>query len=176
MRNKSAPPRVRGSPAALGEDVHAVCVLVSHASSEVRYAVAFCLGGRDEALASQTLERLSRDEDADSRNWATFGLGTLSKADTPALRDALLERLADDADVRAEAMRGLALRRDLRVARAILNELQGPDVSDLAIEAAPPRSVARGEAPGRTRSSCGRGMPTDCGLTARCPRRPPVGS
>jgi HEAT repeat protein len=118
-------------------DLHTICALVSHASPEVRYAVAFCLGGRDDELAIQTLERLSRDEDADVRNWATFGLGTLSKADTPALRDALLERLADDdADVRGEAMRGLALRRDVRAARAILDELQRPEVSDLAIEAA----------------------------------------
>ena len=33
-------------------------------------------------------------------------------------------------------MRGLALRRDVRAARAILDELQRPQVSDLAIEAA----------------------------------------
>jgi len=118
-------------------DLHTICALVSHASSEVRHAVAFCLGGRDDDLAIQTLERLSRDVDPDVRNWATFGLGTLSKADTPALRDALVERLVDDdADVRGEAMRGLALRRDLRAARAILDELQRPDGSDLAIEAA----------------------------------------
>jgi HEAT repeat protein len=92
---------------------------------------------RDEELARQTLVRLSKDDDAHVRDWATFALGTLSSADTPEVREALVERLSDgDADVRGEAMRGLASRKDMRAASAILAELQMPDGSDLAIEAA----------------------------------------
>jgi HEAT repeat protein len=119
-----------GEPEAISE-------LATHASAEVRHAVAFCLGGREEAAARETLIRLSRDVDAEVRNWATFALGTLSEADTSALREALIARLTDrDPDVRGEAMRGLAARQDERVVSAILQELQRPDGSELAIEAA----------------------------------------
>ncbi len=118
-------------------DLLTICALGSHASPEVRHGVAYCLGGREHELAVEALMRLSGDEDTDVRNWATFGLAVLSKADTLALRDTLVERLSDfDADVRGEAMRGLALRKDLRAVRAILDELRRPDGSDLAIEAA----------------------------------------
>jgi hypothetical protein len=55
------------------------------------------------------------DEVASVRDWATFGLGTLSKTDTASLRDALVEPLSDDdADMRKKAIRGLALRKDVR--------------------------------------------------------------
>jgi hypothetical protein len=118
-------------------DVHAVCALAVHAAPRVRHSVAFCLGGRNDDLAMQTLQRLSRDEDAGVRDWATFGLGTLSAVDTPALRDALVERLHDShANVRGEAIRGLAYRKDKRAAHAIIDELARRDGSELAIEAA----------------------------------------
>ena len=118
-------------------DLPAICALMSHVSADVRHAVAFCLGGRDEEPAVQTLVRLSKDDDAHVRDWATFALGALSTVDTSMLRDALVERLSDsDVDVRGEAMRGLALRKDMRVADAILDELQRPGGSDLAIDAA----------------------------------------
>ena len=117
-------------------DLPAICALMSHVWADVRHAVAFCLGGRDEP-AVQTLVRLSKDDDAHVRDWATFALGALSTVDTSMLRDALVERLSDsDVDVRGEAMRGLALRKDMRVADAILDELQRPGGSDLAIDAA----------------------------------------
>ena len=118
-------------------DLPAICALAAHASPMVRHGVAFCLGGRNHDAAFDTLVRLTADEDADVRNWATFGLGTLSDADTAAIRSALMERLSDeDTDVRGEAMRGLARRGDVRAADAILAELQRPGGSELAIEAA----------------------------------------
>jgi HEAT repeat protein len=118
-------------------DLPTICGLASHASPEVRHGVAFCLGGRNHDAALDALVRLCGDEDADVRNWATFGLGTLSEADSPAIRSALIERLSDDdTDVRGEAMRGLARRGDVRAVGAILDELQRPGGSDLAIEAA----------------------------------------
>ncbi len=67
----------------------------------------------DEAL--NALIELSADADAKVRDWATFALGTLAEADSPALRDALAARLDDaDEDTRMEAVHGLALRGDER--------------------------------------------------------------
>lgn len=111
--------------------------LATHPSPDVRHAVAFALGGREDSVSVAALVALSGDEAADVRDWATFAIGTLSEADTPAIRNALLERLTDeDRDVRGEAMRGLASRGDARATPAIVRELQAEDVGSLAIEAA----------------------------------------
>ncbi|PYR46312.1 MAG: hypothetical protein DMF89_22535 [Acidobacteria bacterium] len=68
-------------------DCAGICALAGHESEEVRHSVAYCLGTRDEPVARQTLTLLSRDSDPDVRDWATFGLGTLSdfgqRRDTP---------------------------------------------------------------------------------------------
>ena len=109
----------------------------THASSRVREAVAHALGGRDDPAGLDALRSLTADADTDVRNWATFGLGSLCRSDTPEIRDALAARLADDdGEVRGEALVGLARRRDLRAVAAITAELRARDVSSLAIEAA----------------------------------------
>lgn len=109
----------------------------AHPSSEVREAVAFCLARREEAVARQTLVALSDDEDAEVRNWATFGLATVRGADTPAIGEALAARLSDAEDeVRGEAIRGLAARGDVRAIPAILEEIEQDQVMDIVIEAA----------------------------------------
>jgi len=75
--------------------------------------------------------------DTDTRNWATFALGSLSEEDSPAIRDALAARLSDaDDEVRGEAMLGLARRVDERVVQPLQRELSGREVGTLAIEAA----------------------------------------
>lgn len=72
----------------------------------------------------ETLIQLSQDEQADVRDWATFALAREIERDTPGLRDALLARLGDpDPDVRAEALAGLAARKDRRAIEALLAEL-----------------------------------------------------
>jgi len=111
--------------------------LSTHASEEVRHALAYALGGRTDAISTEVLVALSGDVDTDTRDWATFALGALSDEDTPAIRDALIARLNDsDDDVRAEAIAGLAKRRDERAVQPLLQELRLPEVGVLVIEAA----------------------------------------
>lgn len=108
-----------------------------HPSEDVRCALAYALGGRSDELACGALVILSADQDLDTRNWATFGLGTLCECDSTVIREALVSRLSDsDDEVRGEAMLGLGRRQDLRAAGAILTELGREDVLNLAIEAA----------------------------------------
>lgn len=119
-----------------GEPSH-LARLATHASEDVRHALAYALGGRTDAISVATLIQLSGDEDADTRNWATFALGSLIDQDSPAIREALLARFTDaDEEVRGEAILGLAKRGDERVAQPLLRELSRHDVGTLAIEAA----------------------------------------
>lgn len=119
----------RGEPSQLAR-------LATHASEDVRCALAYTLGGRTDAISRATLIQLSGDGDADTRNWATFALGSLSE-DSPAIRDALVARLTDaDDEVRGEAILGLSRREDERAVQPLLRELRRRDVGTLAIEAA----------------------------------------
>lgn len=120
----------RGEPAQLAP-------LSQHPSEDVRQALAYALGGRTDAISTSTLVALSGDVDRDTRDWATFALGALSQDDSPAILDALAARSNDpDDEVRAEAMAGLAKRRDERAFQPLLQELSLPEVGTLAIEAA----------------------------------------
>lgn len=88
-------------------------------------------------MAVAWLIGLSADPDDDVRDWATFALGSQIDLDTPKLRDALAARLDDpDDDVRAEAMVGLARRKDRRVVPALLRELENDCIGSLVLEAA----------------------------------------
>jgi HEAT repeat protein len=87
-----------------------------HPNEEVRYAVAFALSGADLREAVGALLKLAHDQDDDVRNWATFGLGQQSDADTPEIRQALAARLENPIEeVRYEAIIGLARRREVRM-------------------------------------------------------------
>ena len=111
--------------------------LAKHASEDVRCALAYALGGRDDAISIAALIELCGDTDTDARNWATFALGSLSEEDSPAIRDALAARLSDaDDEIRGEAILGLAKRADDRVLQPLERELSGREVGTLAIEAA----------------------------------------
>jgi hypothetical protein len=118
-------------------DIEKIEPLSRHENDEVRSQVVQALTCRQEPLALAGLIALSKDANSSVRDWATFGLGTQSDADTPAIRDALAERLFDhDVDTRCEALVSLAKRQDPRVIPAILEELARDDVGSLAIEAA----------------------------------------
>jgi HEAT repeat protein len=109
-----------------------------HPDADIRYGVVYALLGQDDRAALDVLIKLTHDEDAHVRDWATFGLGTMvEQVDTPPLRDALIERLSDsDEIVRSEALIGLARRKDDRVVSALLKELAADSVDVGVIEAA----------------------------------------
>lgn len=110
----------------------------AHSDPDVRFAVAFACGSLgNEPLAAGTLLMLMSDEDLDVRDWATFGLGSLSELDTPSIREALKAALDDpDEEVRQEALVGLAKRHDRRVLPRLFGQLEQPEIDDLTIEAA----------------------------------------
>ena len=99
--------------------------LARHEESAVRSGAVFGLAGRQDDRALEALMRLSTDDEAEIRDWATFALGMLAEADTPQLRDALVARLDDpDLDTRFEAVIGLAMRRDVRAVEPALALLE----------------------------------------------------
>jgi len=131
LNGESDPEVLRSVIVALGHlrepaGLRAILPYSEHPDEDVRQAIAFALpGGLEDADVIETLLRLMRDSDSDVRDWATFGLGTQSEADSSAIRDALFDRFEDeDRDTRAEAVVGLAKRQDLRTLPVILDELE----------------------------------------------------
>ena len=103
-------------------------------SVDVRHAVACALPNSNSTNeAVELLMKLMTDEDADVRDWATFGLGAMMDEDSQAIRDALAERLDDtDFDTQFEAIYGLARRKDMRALAPLLLHIEGGWWSDLA--------------------------------------------
>jgi len=123
----------RASPRA----ILALLPFVDHASTDLRYAVVHGLMPHDTPAVVEALSKLSGDTDPDVRNWATFALGSQLESDSPSLRKALRDRLADsDIEVRGEALVGLARRHDPCVATEVMRELEGEFCGGWAIEAA----------------------------------------
>jgi len=114
----------------------------THPDPDVRLEVARAApGGLDsdnaQAVVAGALIRLSEDEVAEIRDWATFGLGSILDLDTPEIRSALGARLDDtDFDTRCEALVGLAERRDGRAFRRTVELLRSDAVPRLAVDAA----------------------------------------
>jgi hypothetical protein len=129
--------------AALGQidDPRAVPLIAnfhSHQDRDIRFSVACSLGSfPNDPLSVTTLLHLMKDDDADVRDWATFGVGVLGDADSPEIRETISSALNDsDEDVREEALVGLAKRHDMRALSSLLRSLEGDDVSMRVIEAA----------------------------------------
>lgn len=111
--------------------------LKNHPERDVRFGVAFGLAALDTDDATDALIELSGDVDTEIRNWATFALGSLSSADTPSLRAALLARSSEEDDeLRGEAILGLARVRHPEAAKLISKELRREEIGLLALEAA----------------------------------------
>jgi HEAT repeat protein len=116
-----------------------ICSFRGDPNAEIRFSVACALGPpfANDPLAVETLLELMRDEDEDVRDWATFHLGSLGDADSPAIRDALVERLSDSfPDAREEAAAALAKRKDLHALPALMDLLQEETMSPCVEEAA----------------------------------------
>jgi len=108
-----------------------------HAGLDVRVAVAKALSGHDDPRAIRSLVELSGDDDAEVRNWATFGLGTQTELNTHEIREALVQRLDDcDDETFGEALVGLARRGDRRVIPSLITALGNDNVDHFALEAA----------------------------------------
>ena len=132
--------------AALGHigDVAPLDQIIAFASDDcpsVRLAVAFAIATiSPEPLcddARYALIKLSGDRETEVRDWATFGLGTLSGDDGPDVRAALLARTSDASHkTRAEALFGLAVRRDPRAVPHLIRALESPAVAQLELDAA----------------------------------------
>jgi HEAT repeat protein len=140
---------VRGAAIGLGHRAEASAIPhllkhVDHADPQVRYGVVSGLSGHDDVQAIDALIRLARDDDHDVRDWAVFGLGMLTEADSPEIRQALRQALHDpDHEIRGEALVGLAKRGDSSVVPALLHEWEADVVSILSIEAAEESRDAR---------------------------------
>jgi HEAT repeat protein len=108
-----------------------------HPNREIRFHVACALGSfADDERSIKALLQLSEDADDEVRNWATFGIGTLSALDSLDIRETLVRRLADtNREVRDEGIAGLARRRDKRALLPLIEALEQPEVGDLMIEA-----------------------------------------
>lgn len=102
---------------------------VTDPDANVRGSLAFALAGTatPEGIAAE-LALMHDPRSTRARDWSTTSVGWMTAVDAPHVRAALLLR-ADDRDeiVRAEAMHGLARRRDARVVPLIIRELDGYD-------------------------------------------------
>jgi HEAT repeat protein len=102
---------------------------LEHPDSDVRYSIRQALAAlHADQRSINGLIRLTTDSSVEIRDWATFGLGSLTEQDTPAIREALLARLDDpDAAVRGEALVGLAIRQEQRVVEPLREALEEAD-------------------------------------------------
>ena len=98
--------------------------LKNHSEEEIRHGVAFALRGTNEPASVQALLELMEDPNERARDWATTSIGQTVSVDGAEIRAALLRR-ANDSDVltRAEALHGLARRRDERVVPYLIANL-----------------------------------------------------
>jgi hypothetical protein len=98
----------------------------THASDEIRFAVACSLGHfPNDPLVLEPLMKLADDADQDVRNWSLFALGSQSDADSPELREIFVKHLDDPfLEAREEAIAGLAKRKDHRAVLPLFELMQ----------------------------------------------------
>jgi len=100
----------------------------THKFVNVRFDLTLALSSLENEDAIKTLIELSNDKDSDTRDWATFGIGTQLDNDTEEIRTALWNRVNDnDKITRLEAIIGLAKRKDRKIKDILKIELENID-------------------------------------------------
>ena len=100
----------------------------NHKFVNVRFELALALSCLENESAIKTLIELSNDKDSDTRNWATFGIGTQLDSDSEEIRIALWNRVSDkDQITRLEAISGLTKRKDKKIKDFLKTELENID-------------------------------------------------
>jgi HEAT repeat protein len=118
-------------PAALGR-------FVGHPNSDIRWSIAVGLGSYESTEATEVLNLLSKDRDANVRDWATFGLVRQKGIDSPEAFRTLFARLEDlQAELRAQTIDGLGLRDNPLFTSNTTREFYG---SGVPVEESGPRS------------------------------------
>jgi HEAT repeat protein len=105
-------------------------------NNDVRYSLVSALSGIENQMALETLIELSEDKYSSIRNWATFGIGTLSEENNDRIINALWKRTKDKhQETKLEAIVGLANRNQVSVKENIIDELKNGEYGSLLFEA-----------------------------------------
>ena len=105
-------------------------------NKDIRYSLVSALSGIDDLLAIETLIELSKDKFSLIRNWATFGIGTLSDLNNNQIITALWLRTKDKhQETKLEAILGLANRNQVLVKQQIIQELKNGEFGILLFDA-----------------------------------------
>jgi HEAT repeat protein len=95
------------------KEIDLLLTFVGSENKDIRSAAVSALSCIDNMKAIRGLIALSQDRYSYIRNWATFGIGTLSDLDNDEVRQALYARCTDrHHETRMEAISGLAKRKD----------------------------------------------------------------
>lgn len=118
------------------EQVSQLITFKNSKKSEVRYSLVWAISGVDNPKAIETLIELSEDSFSSIRNWATFGIGTLSKQNNDRIIKALWNRTKDKhQETKLEAIVGLANRNQVAVKEQIIEELKNDEYGTLLFDA-----------------------------------------
>ncbi len=105
-------------------------------NNDVRYSLVSALSGIEHPKAIETLIELSEDRYSSIRNWATFGIGTLSEENNDRIINALWKRTKDKhQETKLEAIIGLANRKEVAVKEQIISELKDGKYTTLLFDA-----------------------------------------
>ena len=118
------------------EEIKALLPFLDSSSDDIRHALVAALSGVDHDDAIEMLITLSTDPVPETRDWATFGLGTRIERNNERIVEALWQRIDDPSqDTSHEAVVGLARRNDPRVRDVIEKALIDDNYGTLIFDA-----------------------------------------
>ena len=116
--------------------IEKLCEFGKSDNNRIKEGLVSALLGIGNVQAIDTLIKFTSDKLSHIRDWATFGLGSQLERNNRKIREALWNRVSDnDRDTKAEAIVGLALRKDVRVKEIIRQELLSEDYGSLLFDA-----------------------------------------